>query len=213
MNTTTRQRRPIIGGLSLAGASVCLVAATSTGAVAGAPTAVPLNPEPPDSYTCTPIGAGTRCTSDTTTVVDPVPSGIVCGTGADEFEAIDQGTRRVKAVRWYDRDGNLVTRVRDNLFSDTVLSHPVTGASVAYDQHDIDTDVLAVPGDLDTATTYSAEYLMAVAPGYGAVIVNTGRSVYAPDGSLVSRTGRRDFDAYFGGDASVFADLCAALGG
>ena len=129
------------------------------------------------------------------------------------FELTDGATRRVKAERWYDRDGNLVKRVRDNIFSDARLSNPVTGAFVEYDQHDIDRAILAVPGDLDTITTYSTESLVAVAPGYGAVLVNTGRSVYGPDGSLISRTGRRDLDAYFGGDTSVVASLCAALGG
>ena len=90
------------------------------------------------------------------------------------FELTDQATRRVKAERWYDRDGNLVKRVRDNIFSDARLSNPVTGAFVEYDQHDIDRAILAVPGDLDTITTYSTESLVAVAPGYGAVLVNVG---------------------------------------
>jgi hypothetical protein len=213
MNTYARRHRSGTTGLALATLGLGLAVATANPAAAGPPTIVPLNPVPPDSYTCTAIGAGTRCLSDTTEVLDPVPSGIVCGTGADAFEVADQATRRVKAERWYDVDGNLVKRVRANLFSDARLSNPLTGASVSYDQHDVDTAILAVPGDLDTATTYSVESLLAVAPGYGAVLVNKGRSVYAPDGSVVSRTGRRDFDAYFGGDDSVVAGLCAALGG
>lgn len=189
-----------------------LVVAATGAAGAGAPTAVALNPPPPDSYTCTPVGNGTRCLSDTTATGLAEDSGIVCGTGAHAFGVMDSATRRVKAERWYDADGNLVKRVRANLFSDAHLSNAVTGASVSYDQHDVDTDLLAVPGDLDTATTYSVESFVAVAPGHGAVLVNKGRSVYAPDGTLVQRTGRRDFDAYFGGDDSVMAELCAALG-
>ena len=204
----------VAAALALAAASLGLVAVTGTAATAGRPATVPLNPPPPNSsYTCKSIGAGTRCDSDTTEVLDPAPSGIICGTGADMFELTDQATRRVKAERWYDTNGNLVKRVRANIFSDASLINPVTGAFVVYDQHDVDRAILAVPGDLDTITTYSTEWLVAVAPGYGAVLVNTGQSVYGPDGSLISRTGRRDLDAYFGGDASVVAPLCAALGG
>ena len=216
---TTNHPKPLglpgrVGTSVLAATSLCLaLLGTQADTVdAATPSIQTLNPEPPPSYTCTAIGFGTRCTSDTVVVLDPVPSGIICGAGASAFEVVDQGTRRVKAVRWYDRDGNLVKRVRDNLFSDTRLSNPVTGASVPYDQHDIDTNILATPGDLDSATTYSEEHIVASAPGYGTVLVNVGRSVTAPDGTVLSRTGRRDFDAYFGGDGSVMDELCAALG-
>ena len=203
-----------VGTTALAATSLCfaLLGAQANTVHAATPSIQTLNPEPPPSYTCTAIGFGVTCRSDTVVVLDPEPSGIMCGSGAGAFEVIDQATRRVKAVRWYDRDGNLVKRVRDNLFSDARLSNPVTGASVAYDQRDIDTDILAIPGDLDSATTYSEEHLVASVPGYGAVLVNVGRSVRAPDGTLLSRTGRRDFDAYFGGDPSVLDKLCAALG-
>jgi hypothetical protein len=179
---------------------------------AATPSIPTLNPVPPASYTCRAIGFGVRCNSDTVEVLDPEPTGITCGSGAGAFEVMDQATRRVKAVRWYDRDGNLVKRVRDNIFSATRLSNPTTGASVPYHQHDIDTDILAIPGDLDSATTYSDEHFVAWAPGYGTVLVNVGWSVTTSDGTVLWRTGRRDFDAYFGGDSSVMNDLCSALG-
>ncbi len=207
MNRSMNRRHSGPKRLVQATVSLGLVVITGATAEAGAPAVVPLNPEPPASYTCTAIGTGTRCLSDTTTVVDPVPSGLVC----PGFEVVDQGTRRVKAERWYDVNGDLVKRVRANIFSEARLSNPLTGASVSYDQHDIDTDVFAVPGDLTTGTTSSVESLVAVAPGYGAVLVNKGRSVTGPDGTLLSRTGRRDFDAYFGGDTSVLEPLCSAL--
>jgi hypothetical protein len=195
-----------------AAAGLGLMLATGAPAGAGAPTTIPLNPPPPSSYSCTPIGAGTRCVSDTTATGPAEDSGIVCGTGAGAFSVMDSATRRVKAERWYDTNGDLVKRVRANLFSDSRLTNPLNGTYVPYDQHDVDTDLFAVPGDLGTATTYSVESLVAVAPGYGAVLVNKGRSVYGPDGEVLERTGRRDFDAYFGGDDSIVADLCAALG-
>jgi len=216
---TTHHAKPLalparVGTTIVAATSLCLaVAGTQATTVdAAAPSIQTLNPEPPASYTCTAIGAGVMCSSDTVVVLDPEPSGIICGSGAGAFEVMDQGTRRVKAVRWYNRDGNLVKRVRDNLFSETRLSNPVTGASVAYDQHDADTEIFATPGDLDSATTYSEEHFVASAPGYGVVLVNVGRSVTAPDGTVLSRTGRRDFDAYFGGETAVLDELCAALG-
>ena len=212
MNTHSTRTRATAAGAGAATAGLGLVVVMTGAAGAGAPTAVALNPPPPDSYTCTPVGSATRCLSDTTATGLAEDSGIVCGTGAAAFAVMDSATRRVKAERWYDSDGNLVKRIRANLFSDALLTNAVTGASVSYDQHDVDTDILAVPGDLDTATTYSVESFVAVAPGLGAVLVNKGRSVRAPDGSLVQRTGRRDFDAYFGGDDSVVAGLCAALG-
>jgi hypothetical protein len=174
----------------------------------------PLNPEPPDSYTCSPRRHRTVCVSDTSEVVAPTPIGIVCGTGDGKFDVIDlEATRRVKAMRVYDDHGDLVTRVRENIFYGTRLGNPVTGVSVPYRQHDIDTDILATRGDLSTATTYSVESLVATAPGYGVVLVNKGRSVYGPDGSVLSRTGRRDLDDYFAGNTAAVAKLCAALGG
>ena len=212
MNKLETYRRGTAAGLALAMAALGLVMAGGAVASAQPPTEVTLNPAPPDSYTCTPIGNGTRCLLDVTTTGIVEDSGIVCGTGADAFEIVDSASRRVKAERWYDREGNLVKRVRANLFSDSRLTNPVTGVFVTYDQHDIDTDLFAVPGDLGSATTYSNEHLIAIAPGYGTVLVNTGRSVYGSDGSVISQTGRRDLDAYFGGDASVVMSLCAALG-
>jgi hypothetical protein len=196
-------------GVAFWGAGVGLVVAAGPGAVGATPTT--LNPAPPDSYVCAAVGSGTRCVSDTSVVLDPEPSGILCGSGAEAFEVADQATRQVRAERWYDANGDMVKRVRANDFSDSWLSNPSTGAAVGYNQHDVDTEILAVPGDVATATTTSVESFVAVAPGYGSVLVNTGRSVYAPDGSVLSRTGRRDFDAYFGGDESVMAPLCAAL--
>ena len=126
-----------VGTTVLAATSLCLalVSTQANTADAAAPSIQTLNPDPPPSYTCTAIGFGVMCSSDTVVVLDPEPSGIICGSGAGAFEVMDQATRRVKAVRWYDRNGNLVKRVRDNLFSDAQLSNPVTGASVLYDQH------------------------------------------------------------------------------
>lgn len=207
----TGVRRTVAAGFALACAGIGMTLLASGSASAADQAA--LNPPPPSGYTCAQIGNGTRCDYDTTQVLDPEPTGIICGTGSDAFEVMDQATRRVKATRWYDANGDLMKRVRANIFSDTSLQNPRSGASVPYHQRDVDTDVFAVPGDLDSATTYSVEHFLAGAPGHGALVVNAGRSVYGPDGSVLSRTGRRDFDAYFSGDLSVMDPLCAALGG
>ena len=174
-----------VAGVALATMGLGLAVATGPTAVGATPTA--LNPPPSDSYVCTAVGKGTRCLSDTSEVLDPVPSGIFCGSGAGAYEVIDQATRRVKAERWYDADGNLVKRIRANLFSDASLSNPTTGTSVAYDQHDIDTNLLAVPGDLDTATTMSVEFLVASAPAGHSMAADWSQTT--PTARICSRQG------------------------
>jgi hypothetical protein len=210
---TTMRERMRFAALAVAVTGLGLTGVAGPAAVAAPPVSGQLNPEPPASYVCSAIGAGTRCVSDTTEVLDPEPTGIVCGSGSGSFEVMDRATRRVVAERWYDTDGNLVKRVRSNLFSDSALFHPGTGASVPYSQHDTDTDVLATPGDLESRTTYSVESFVATARGAGAVVVNKGRSVYTADGSVLERTGRRDFDAYASGDVTVMDGLCRSLAG
>jgi hypothetical protein len=176
---------------------------------AGGPPARPLNPEPPDSYTCTPRSDSTVCHSDTSDVVAPSSIGFVCGAGDGVFAV----TRRVKAMRLYDANGDLVKRVQETITHNTLLCNPATRASVSSRQHDIDTDILATPGDLSTAMRYSVESLIATGPDHRVLLVDKGRTVYAADGSVVSRTGRRDFDAYFAGNAAIVARLHAAIGG
>jgi hypothetical protein len=151
------------------------------------------------------------CHSDTTVDLGPDPSGILCGSGPSTFEVLDQATRRVVATRWYDVDGDLVKRVRDNRFSDAQLSNP-SGATVGYRQRDLDTEYLAIPGDLSTATMYSDTSLIATAPGWGTVLVEAGLTVSDADGNVLYQNGRRDLGSYFTGDTGAMAQLCAALG-
>lgn len=178
---------------------------------AGQPGRLPvrlLNPEPPSPYGCTQQGGSTVCFSDTSELVAPSSAGADCG-----GLVAPQPTRRVKATRLYDSNGDLVERTQETMASGTFLCNPATGAVVRYRQHDIDTDLLATPGDLGTSTRHSVESLVASAPGHGDILVNKVRTVYAADGRVLSRTGRRDFDAYFAGDPAVVAKVRAALGG
>ena len=65
---------------------------------------------------------------------------------------LDRGSFRQKATRSYDTDGNLTRRAIHERFTLGRLTNAVTGRTVDYTQHDTVTAVLAVPGDLDTAS-------------------------------------------------------------
>ena len=47
----------------------------------------------------------------------------------------------------------------------------------------------------------------------GAVLLNAGRTVTAPDGTIEFSAGQQDFiDAFVNGNIAVLDELCAALG-
>ena len=143
---------------------------------------VPLNPAPPgSSYASNPseqVPAVTRTRPRSST---PLASGIVCGSGADVFElwtghATREGRALVRQGRQSREAGprqhllgrppqqpghGRVRRVRPARHRQ---GHPCGPGRPRLDHH------------------YSTESLVAVAPGYGAVLVNVGRSVYGPDG-------------------------------
>ena len=200
--------RATLAALALALPSALLL--TSPAASAASPTTVTLNPVPPDFYTCTPNGQGTHCAGGFSSAYGPVPSGIVCAPGADAFEVLDQAVELTRAERWYDRNGDLIKRRVVHTFTDAILSSP-TGAQVPYSQRDTDTDVLAVPGELTSATTYTTTSLRATVPGLGAVLIEKGRLVRGPDGEVQKQAGRHDLTDYFSSDPSALSALCAAL--
>ena len=88
----------------------------------------------------------------------------------------------------------------------------MTGTTVPYTQHNTLSDVLAVHGDLSTATeTSTGENIFKPAQG-APVFLNAGRVVTAPDGTVEFRSGPQDFlDFFVNGDTSVIQKLCAAL--
>lgn len=172
-----------------------------------------LNPPPPDGYVCTPLGAGTVCHLSNVDVLPPEPIGVTCTTPSGTFEIYDQATRTFLATRWYDQDGNVVKRIRLNLFDDAQLSNPSSGKVAPYVQRDRDVDVFTTPGDLSSSQYTSTNHLTAVVPGFGAVLVEAGHVEVAPDGELVQLTGRRDIEAMFEGSPDVLAKLCAGLAG
>jgi hypothetical protein len=197
----------------LAGACGLFVAlALAPTSVAGQAVTQTLTPPPPPEYTCA-TGSVTICHAKDSFAYGASDTGLVCGSGASAFDIFDSATVTETKTRFYDRNGNLTERVFHQQYSGGEFSNPQTGAVVPYTQHDTITDVLAVPGDLSTATeTTVGESIFRDPVTHEVVNLNAGRVVRAPDGTLEFRAGPQAFADYFGGDASAFDQLCAALG-
>src|SRR5262249_44466551 len=129
------------------------------------------------------------------------------------FDIFDAGTYDRHAARYYDQDGNLTRRVKHDHYTSGLFSNQLTGATVAYTQSNTTTDILTIPGDLNSAVATNAGDSNFPLPHIGALFVNAGRTVAAPDGSIEFESGPQGFLAYFvDGDASVIQPLCSALG-
>ena len=190
--------------------SIPLIAAVAllTGtAFAGQPVTQTLTPTPPSFLTCKAMGSGTICEGSRAFTVDPHPD-FVCASGVVIY---DQGTVRQVVIRYYDTNGNLTRRVIHEFWSDAQKSNPLTGASASYTQSSNITDVLAVPGDFSSATETVTGQGSITVPGLGAVLLNAGRFIFGPDGTLDFRAGPQAFLDYGNGDISVTDRLCAAL--
>ena len=196
------------------------VAFASTGRAAK-PVTQTLNPPAPSYYTCKATGDKTICAGNPPTEsygpIDTADEGppIVCGSGPSAFHVFDAGTDEVTARRIYDSNGDLVERELTDDYTFGEFSNPLTGASVPYTQSDRRVDDLAVPGDLGSATETTTWHIDFHLEGGGApLFVNNGRTITAPDGTVVFRAGRLDFfDLFLDGDTSVLDRLCAALAG
>lgn len=188
--------------------------ALAPGALAAPPVPQDLNPPPPDGYTCKAVGNGTICTgSFPEDIVSEPQFELVCGSGPDAFIIHDNGRLEREATRWYNADGNLTRRVFHDRWLDSYWSNPDSGKTVPYTQTDTTTDVLAVPGDLGSATeTLVGSNIYTDPVTHQKVLLSTGRNVFGADGSLEFRAGHQPFiDAFGEGDMSVFDDVCAAL--
>jgi hypothetical protein len=176
----------------------------------GQPVTQTLNPPPPSFETCKAVGNGTICQGSIDSSYGPLETGLVCGSGPGAFGIADSATQQEVAKRDYDADGNLVKRYRhDHL--EGQLSSDVSGTTLQYKQTWIQTDVLAVPGDLGSATaTWTGEFVLM--PEKGApIVIGAGRDVFAPDGSLDFQAGPSGFLDLLAGDPSVVQTICAAL--
>jgi hypothetical protein len=179
--------------------------------LAAQPVTQTLNPPPPSFLSCRAVGNGTICHGSRTLVGDPYDTGIVCGSGANAFDIIDQGIVDQVVVRYYNADGNLTRRVIHEYWRPGQFSNPLTGAIVPYTQTGNLTDVLSVPGDFGSATETTTGQNNFTIPGLGAVLLNAGRTVYGADGTLEFRAGPHNFLDYDGG-AAVMDELCGFLG-
>jgi hypothetical protein len=176
-----------------------------------------LNPVPPSFLTCKAVGNDTICQGDRTVsydLIDTADEGgaIVCGSGARAFDVFDQGAFDQHAIRYYDSNGNLVRRVIHENFTFGQYSNPQAGTTVPYTERNNITDVLAVPGNFDSATeTITGEFIFR--PAHSApVFLNAGRAVFGPNGSVEFAAGPDgNLDYFFAGDASAIQKLCAAL--
>jgi hypothetical protein len=162
-----------------------------------------LNPVPPDFYTCRATSDGAICRAHTVDPYSGEATGIWCGWGAEAVEILDNGIRDIEATRWYDGDGNLTFRIRTFLFRDAYLSNPATGRTLGYAQHNTDMDELAVPGDFSSSTVTGHGAVSITAPGFGSVLLNAGRTIVGPDGTI---------QAVSGPDRAHLDELCTALG-
>lgn len=195
--------------------ALAATALTAGPASAGPPTPQTLTPPPSSDYTCSPDGNGTTCrAADLDVAYGPSDNGISCGSGSTAFDTFDQGFLSERKTRWYDANGNLTKReIRQSW--DSYWSNPLSGKTVPYTQHNVVTDVLAVPGDLTSSTqTTTGENIYRDGSGTGQpILFATGRQVWNFDQSeLISSTPHNDFiKAFVDGDPTVFDAVCAAL--
>ena len=203
--------RPILI-VSAACAAGALILVSS--GLAGQPVTQTLNPPPPPWQTCKAVGGGTICEGTNVESYGPVDTGIVCGSGAGAFDILDTATDDYSVWKKFDADGNLVRRVFHDHYTFGQFGNPLTGAAVPYTQTDTRIDVLAVPGDLDSATETTTWQSLFHLPGAGApVFWNSGRTVQFPIfGPTEFSAGRLFWFLLGSGDTSVLDALCTALG-
>jgi hypothetical protein len=174
-----------------------------------------LNPPlPPErNPTCKAVGSGFTCDVD---YADPAvvaePTGILCSSGAGQFEILNSYTRYVQGKRYYDANRNLTRRhFRDQYVGTFVNS--VTGATLTFGQQDRFLHDLAVPGDIGTGTEEIASSTRLSLPGGGTVLIDAGRTVLDEStGKILFEAGQHPFDAYFVyGQTSALQPICDAL--
>ena len=175
--------------------------------------AVTLNPPPPDWERCHPGGNGTVCVGNLTSDAGLEGTEIVCGSGPDAFEIVDDGGSVLQhAERWYDADGNLVRRLLKSAWLGSAWINPETGARVPYRQTNVTVDSLAVPGDFSSTTSTTTGVINFILPGGGAIVRNAGRTIFGSDGSLEFSSGPQAILDYFlNGNAGALQPICDAL--
>jgi hypothetical protein len=170
-----------------------------------------LNPPPPAEFNPVCFSQGAHISCDLA-FSDPditgEPSGIVCN-GA---ELLLSQSRSVVGKRFYDGEGNLLTRhFREDLTG--TFTNPATGLEALFVQHNTVVHNLAVPGDQGTGPTRISGSLRIWMPGGGTVLTDSGVAVLNDaTGEILFESAHHPFDDYFVyGHESALAPLCEAL--
>jgi hypothetical protein len=206
MHSTLRRFAPVVAAAT---------AVVSLGAATRAVDPSTLTPAPPDFFnaSCTRTGGHITCDLGFIDPVAPVeePTGIICGTGSEQFEVLDTWHRSVQGKRLYSSDGLLLRRHFSDSWDGT-FTNSVTGATVAYAQRGTYLHDLTVPGDNATGLERDTIRLR-VFGANGTVLIQAGRTVLArSDDQIVFQAGQHPFDEYFGqGDSTALEPLCEAL--
>jgi hypothetical protein len=205
-------RQFVLRTLMVVGLTVGLALAAASPASAREPVdPTTLTPPPPESFNavCERTGNQIICTlrfSDPDIVAEP--SGVVCGS----TELLVSQTRSVVGKRYYDADGNLLTRHFRESFTGS-FTNPVSGNVATFVAHNTVIHQLATPGDIASGTTSLTGQTRMTGPGGNTILIDAGRLIIDEGtGEIVVTHGPHHFDDYFvRGDTHALDPLCAAL--
>ncbi len=163
-------------------------------------------PSPPSFETCKAVGNGTIGQGDITGNEGLVDTDIVCGSGPSAFHIFDSGINHESAIHYYNDAGKLTRSVSHDNWSSTQWSNPLADTTLPYIQHMVFTDILAVPGDLNTATnTVQGEVIFKPAHSQP-IVLGVGKQIFAPDGTLQFSAGH-----FIDLNSPELLPICAAL--
>jgi hypothetical protein len=186
-----------------------VLAAITGGAALAAPISVDpdtLTPPPPPGAECKDNGNYIVCQTyfDEPSLVNEPIFELSCGTVYETSNVHREG------IRWYSAEGLLLRRfVTEDVEGSWSLSATGEGPTVGFFAHDNWTDVYAIPGDEDSAsTTYHGAAFKVVAPESGELIY---AGTYLPDGTHHGAGGEFFIDDEGNVDPEADATLCEAL--
>jgi len=201
-------KRPQLVRLFLVGlmALFAFAFAPQAAAYAGQPVTQTLIPPPPSFETCKAVGDGTICQGDITGNEGLVDTDIVCGSGPSAFHIFDSGINHESAIHYYNDAGKLTRSVSHDNWSATQWSNPLAGTTLPYIQHMVFTTVLAVPGDLNTATNTALGEVIFKPVHSQPILLGVGKQIFAPDGTLLFSAGH-----FIDLNSPELLPICAAL--
>ena len=181
----------LIHSLLIASAVLLLVAIGSSPMLGGTPVdPSTLNPPPPARFNpvCQKDGSQTICTVQFSDPPFAGGSGIICGTGASAYEVFQFSNRSVQGKRYYDQDGNLTRRLFHEV-DDGTLSNPTSHKAVSFSIRGTTRHELSTPGDINSGMQFLTGPLRVYQPQGGTILIETGRTVAAGDGTFIRESG------------------------